>query len=281
MTSTNDTNSTCRDRQERRAGCPCSRGRCADSVDELLADATERRSFITSDSKSGNPFERVTIGGEPHVVKYVHVDDDFTIRGLGDLAPRALTVWSTGLVDVAPAFIDHALVGAARGIGRNGWGAALLMRDVSASLVPPGDESIRSNSIIRCSTTAPRWRRARGVPRRVRPDSVRTALSVLRPRDDRCRRGPGIPDTGSTHRQGRVGVVRRPGAALAARRSCRAATRRRPAGRCSSPDTVGVVARRLEVGQPGHRVRRPNDPAGLVVSRAKGPCATSSVGTWR
>jgi hypothetical protein len=113
-----------------------------DTIDELLADATDRRSFITSDSKSGNAFERVTIDGEQHVVKYVHVDDDFTIRGLGDLAPRALTVWSTGLVDVAPAFIDHALVGAARGIGRNGWGAALLMRDVSARLVPPGDVAI-------------------------------------------------------------------------------------------------------------------------------------------
>ncbi len=111
-----------------------------DSVDELLAGATDRQPFLSSDSKSGNSFERVVIGGDAHIVKYVHVDHDFTIRGLGDLGPRALTVWATGLVDLAPAFIDHAIVGAAGGIGRNGWGAAILMRDVDRFLVAPGDD---------------------------------------------------------------------------------------------------------------------------------------------
>ncbi len=113
-----------------------------DSLDELLNGAVGRAPFLTTDSKSGNPFERVTIDGELHVVKYVHVDDDFTIRALGDLGPRALTVWSTGLVDLAPDLIDHAIVGVARGIGRNGWGAAILMRDVEPWLVPPGDSVI-------------------------------------------------------------------------------------------------------------------------------------------
>ncbi len=113
-----------------------------DSLDALLNGAIGRAPFLTTDSKSGNPFERVVIDGEPHVVKYVHVDDDFTIRCLGDLGPRALTVWSTGLVDLAPDLIDHAIVGVARGIGRNGWGAAILMRDVEPWLVPPGDSVI-------------------------------------------------------------------------------------------------------------------------------------------
>jgi hypothetical protein len=113
-----------------------------DSLDDLLAGAGDRLPFLSTDSKSGNPFERVVIDGELHVIKYVHVDDDFTIRSLGDLGPRALTVWSTGLVDLAPDLIDHAIVGAARGVGRNGWGAAILMRDVAQSLVPPGDEVI-------------------------------------------------------------------------------------------------------------------------------------------
>ena len=112
------------------------------SLDELLADADHRAPFLTSDSKSGNPFERVMIGNEPHVVKYVHVDDDFTIRALGDLGPCALRVWSSGLVDLAPGQIDHAIVAAAGGLGRNGWGAALLMRDVGSELVPPGDDPI-------------------------------------------------------------------------------------------------------------------------------------------
>ena len=114
----------------------------AGSLDELLADATARQPFLTSDSKSGNPFERVVIDDQPHVVKYVHVDDDFTIRALGDLGPHALTVWATGLVDLADDAIDHAIVGAAGGLGRNGWGAAILMRDVESQLVPPGDEPI-------------------------------------------------------------------------------------------------------------------------------------------
>jgi hypothetical protein len=41
-----------------------------------------------------------------------------------------------------PASIDHAVVGAATGLGRHGWGAALLLHDVGDHLVPEGDEPI-------------------------------------------------------------------------------------------------------------------------------------------
>ncbi len=47
-----------------------------------------------------------------------------------------------GLVRRVPRSIDHAVVGAARGFGRNGWGAALLMRDVGPHLVPEGDDPV-------------------------------------------------------------------------------------------------------------------------------------------
>jgi hypothetical protein len=114
----------------------------ASSLDDLLGADSTRSSFLTSDSKSGNPFERVVIGGVPHVLKHVHVDDDFTIRGLGDLGPRALRVWQLGLMDLVPDAIDHGVVGAVGGLGRNGWGAALLMRDLSAGLIPPGDDPL-------------------------------------------------------------------------------------------------------------------------------------------
>jgi hypothetical protein len=114
----------------------------AASVEELLAGATERESFATEDSKSGAVFERVVIGGEPFVVKYLHVDDDWISRSYGDILGRPLTVWRSGLLDALPPCIDHAVVGAAAGLGRNGWGAALLMRDVSADLVPPGDDPL-------------------------------------------------------------------------------------------------------------------------------------------
>ncbi len=114
----------------------------ASSVEELLAGAVGREAMVTPDSKSGAHFERVTIDGEPHVVKYLHVDDDWIMRATGDLACRPLTVWRSGMLDRLPSCIDHGVVGAATGLGRNGWGAALLMRDVSSWLVPEGDEAV-------------------------------------------------------------------------------------------------------------------------------------------
>jgi len=108
------------------------------SVDALLAGAERREPFVNPDGRSATTFERVWIGGAPHVVKYVHLDHDFTMRVSGDLGCRPVRAWACGLLDAAPHLIDHAIVGAAAGYGRNGWGGALLMRDVSAELVPAG-----------------------------------------------------------------------------------------------------------------------------------------------
>jgi hypothetical protein len=114
----------------------------AGSVDELLAGATSREPFMHSDSKSGSGFERVVLDGEPHIVKYVHVDQDWIMRVGGDVGCKPLQVWTSGLMDVLPERIDHGTVAVAAGLGRNGWGAALLMRDLSAAIVPPGDDPI-------------------------------------------------------------------------------------------------------------------------------------------
>ena len=112
----------------------------ATSLDELLAGVTRREPFLTSDSKSGSLFERVWIGGEAHILKTVHVDRDWTMRFNGDVGCLPLTVWSLGLMDVCPESIEHGVVGVAGGLGRNGWGAAILIRDMSDDLVPPGDD---------------------------------------------------------------------------------------------------------------------------------------------
>lgn len=113
----------------------------AASIDELTGGAP-RRPFRTSDGKSGSRLERVEIGGGPHVLKLMHVDDDWIARSLGDVRCRPIAVWAAGLLDAAPRSIDHTIVGAATGLGRHGWGAALLMRDVGAHLVPPGDAPV-------------------------------------------------------------------------------------------------------------------------------------------
>jgi Phosphotransferase enzyme family len=114
----------------------------ASSVAELVAGATSREPFHHPDGKSGSRFERVVIEGRPHVLKLMHVDDDWIARSLGDLGCRQVTVWASGLLDLMPPTVDHAVVGAARGFGRNGWGAALLLRDVGDRLVPEGDDVV-------------------------------------------------------------------------------------------------------------------------------------------
>ena len=110
------------------------------SLDELLAGATSREPFGTTDSKSGAAFERVVIDGERFILKHVHIDDDWTMRFNGDIACHPGQVWELGLMDVLPERIDHGVVGVATGLGRNGWGAALLMRDMTDELVAPGDD---------------------------------------------------------------------------------------------------------------------------------------------
>lgn len=121
---------------------PIEEGRVAATVEELLAGAEARQPMRTADSKSGAHFERVVIDGQPYVVKYLHVDDDWIMRAGGDVGCRPLQVWRSGLLDRVPECIDHAVVGAASGLGRNGWGAALLMHDVSDWLVPEGDDPV-------------------------------------------------------------------------------------------------------------------------------------------
>jgi len=113
------------------------------SVEQLLAGCSDRQPFHPADVRSGTHFERVVVDGERFVLKHVHLDDDFTMRASGDLACRPLQVWRAGLMDLAPEAIDHAVVAVAGGDGRNGWGAALLLRDVSHELVPMGEAALR------------------------------------------------------------------------------------------------------------------------------------------
>ncbi len=114
----------------------------APSLDDLLAGAERREPFVNPDGRSAAAFERVWLDGVPHIVKHVHPDHDFTMRVSGDVGWRTVRAWAAGLFDAAPDLVDHAIVGAAVGQGRGGYGSALLMRDVSADLLPDDDEPI-------------------------------------------------------------------------------------------------------------------------------------------
>src|SRR5205814_1220451 len=91
----------------------------ANSLAALLSRVTEREPFASDDGKSAVPMERVVIGGERYVVKYLHVDDDWISRAFGDVGCKPIMVWRSGLLDAMPACIDAAVVGAAVGLGRN------------------------------------------------------------------------------------------------------------------------------------------------------------------
>lgn len=91
------------------------------------------------DSLSGSQFERVVVGGQACVVKFMGYEHDWLARALGDRDCWALTLWRSGLLDALPPCIDHTLLGAAR---EDDGTVVLLMRDVGAHLVPPGDDPL-------------------------------------------------------------------------------------------------------------------------------------------
>jgi hypothetical protein len=105
------------------------------SLEELLGKASSREDWKTSESLSGSMLERVVIDGESFVVKHLHVDDDWIQRVQGDLFTKPLQMWRSGLFDALPASFDHTTVDVASGLGRNGWGCALLMRDVTPTML--------------------------------------------------------------------------------------------------------------------------------------------------
>ena len=71
-------------------------------IDELLARATERGPYVASDGKTGSSLERLVVDGERYVVKWVHVDDDWAMRGYGDWRPGRGSSTTTGCSTWSP-----------------------------------------------------------------------------------------------------------------------------------------------------------------------------------
>lgn len=108
----------------------------AASLEDLLSAATSRESWQPVDTKSGARFERVTIDGARHVLKYQDPRDDWLMRASGDPGERYVLLWERGLLDRVPVVIDHAVVAA----HWDGSVGRVLLRDVTAALLQPDQQ---------------------------------------------------------------------------------------------------------------------------------------------
>ncbi len=112
------------------------------SVAELLRGATDRQPVTDGAGKSGATLERVRIEGQPYVVKYLRLSEDWTMRAAGQLGGATLALWSSGLLDRLPACLNQPIVGVAHDPADLAAGTAVLMRDVGEWLVPVHDAPI-------------------------------------------------------------------------------------------------------------------------------------------
>ena len=110
------------------------------NAEAMLAGATHREPMKTADSLSSATFERLVIGGERFVVKYVSTENDWIMRATGDVACRPLWLWRTGVLDLLPDCIDPLVVDVAHDAATGV--TALLMPDVSEFFVPEGSGTL-------------------------------------------------------------------------------------------------------------------------------------------
>ncbi len=114
----------------------------AESLAELLARATARTVLRTGDARSGSEFEQVEIDGERYFLKRLSPASDWIMRVTNDHVHRPFLIWRAGIMDQAPACIDHTVV--AMAVDGEGDDAVLsvLMHDVGPYLVPEGDDVV-------------------------------------------------------------------------------------------------------------------------------------------
>ncbi len=115
----------------------------AESIDELIRGAIDRRKVRSSDAKSGATFETLTIDGRSFFLKVVSAASDWIMRCTGNTSHWEFTVWRAGLYADVPPTIDPAMSGMALDQADSGQlQLGMLMHDCSAHLVPPGDALI-------------------------------------------------------------------------------------------------------------------------------------------
>ena len=114
----------------------------AGPVADVLARATRRESVRPDDARAGAEYQRVVADGQAYFLKRLSPATDWIMRVTGDHVHRPYLVWRAGIMGKAPSSIDHAVV--AMEVAGTGDDATLsvLMRDVGAGLVPPGDARV-------------------------------------------------------------------------------------------------------------------------------------------
>jgi hypothetical protein len=111
-------------------------------VTSMLAGAIRREPLAAGDGRSGSLLERVTLpGGETVVVKHARAASDWIMRATHDDGGRVATLWSSGLLRRVPAVIEHAILA----VERDGDGWLVVMRDVSAALLPEAARPSRAS----------------------------------------------------------------------------------------------------------------------------------------
>jgi hypothetical protein len=109
----------------------------------MLAGAVRREPLAATDGRSGSLLERVVLaGGETVVVKHARAASDWIMRATHDDGGRVATLWSSGLLRRVPDVIEHAILA----VERDGDGWAVVMRDVSAALLPDAARLSRATS---------------------------------------------------------------------------------------------------------------------------------------
>lgn len=183
-------------------------GHVAASVDALLAGAERREPFANPDGRSTAGFERVWIDGAPHVVKYLHLDHDFTMRVSGDIGCRPVRAWATACSTRRP--ISSTTPSSERPRGTVAMAGVL---PCSCGTSPPiyclrGATPSRVSGTPRSSTTLPASAPPRGAGRTTPPLRV----SWLTPLGGH---GSGAPPSTASHTSA---IPRTPGGPLAHRR---------------------------------------------------------------
>ena len=124
----------------------------AETLEELVAGATDRVEVRTADARSGARFERWVIDGEKHFLKSLSAADDWIMRVTGNTSNWEFKVWKAGIYAQTPPVIDHTV----RGMALEGDRLSILMTDCGDDLVPP--ETTRSRGSTTPTSSTP-WRR--------------------------------------------------------------------------------------------------------------------------